>query len=134
MITGILMHLPHNQIQQYLSSYNSFKAKVMEVAEEAWQRDERSEPRAELKEKIRIESFAESGVEQPPLFVCDEKKDCECCKGLINMCQGEICEQLGVCYCTLIDEEEEIVEDLGLRLLNDNDGGIVQRLRGDTKP
>ena len=26
-------------------------------------------------------------------------EDCDCCHGLINNCNGDICEQLGMCYC-----------------------------------
>ena len=32
------------------------------------------------------------------LFV-KQFENCECCGGHINMCAGEACEHLGVCYC-----------------------------------
>jgi len=30
-----------------------------------------------------------------------QSESCECCKGFVNMCQGDICEALGVCYCVV---------------------------------
>ena len=37
-------------------------------------------------------------------------RNCKCCKGLIYKCSGEICKNLGVCYCKAkedCDEEDE---------------------------
>lgn len=29
----------------------------------------------------------------------ESSRDCECCKGLVERCDGEICQTLGECYC-----------------------------------
>ena len=29
----------------------------------------------------------------------ETSRDCECCKGLVERCDGEICQTLGECYC-----------------------------------
>ena len=31
-------------------------------------------------------------------------KNCCCCKGYINKCNGDICSSLGVCYCKAQEE------------------------------
>jgi hypothetical protein len=29
----------------------------------------------------------------------ESSRNCECCQGLVERCDGEICETLGECYC-----------------------------------
>ena len=38
-------------------------------------------------------------------------KDCECCKGLIYMCDGIICQTLGYCHCYATEIEEKKYND-----------------------
>ena len=33
----------------------------------------------------------------------ESSKNCQCCGGLVNNCKGEACQQLGVCYCIVVD-------------------------------
>ena len=34
-------------------------------------------------------------------------KDCECCKGYVYNCKGDVCQSLGQCYCNMKDDCEE---------------------------
>ena len=34
-------------------------------------------------------------------------KDCECCKGYVYNCKGDVCQSLGQCYCKMKDDCEE---------------------------
>lgn len=39
-------------------------------------------------------------------------KDCPCCKGYVFNCSGQVCKDLGQCYCKMTDDcEEEKDED-----------------------
>ena len=29
----------------------------------------------------------------------EQIEDCECCHGMINNCNGDFCENIGMCYC-----------------------------------
>tara|TARA_B110001450_G_C17358343_1_gene374491 strand:- start:162 stop:365 length:204 start_codon:yes stop_codon:yes gene_type:complete len=40
------------------------------------------------------------------LMVVENRKSCECCKGLVNACDGEACANLGICFCMVVDEED----------------------------
>ena len=40
------------------------------------------------------------------LMVVESRKNCECCKGLVNACGGEACANLGICFCMVVDEED----------------------------
>jgi hypothetical protein len=35
-----------------------------------------------------------------------ESKDCTCCRGYVNICDGDACEYLGICYCVVHREQE----------------------------
>ena len=32
----------------------------------------------------------------------DAMKDCQCCKGFVNSCDGDACQYLGICYCVAV--------------------------------
>lgn len=34
-------------------------------------------------------------------------KDCECCKGFVYKCQGQVCQSLNQCYCKMKDDCED---------------------------
>lgn len=34
-------------------------------------------------------------------------KDCYCCKGLIYKCEGEVCKNLGVCFCKAKEDYDD---------------------------
>ena len=38
-------------------------------------------------------------------------KDCNCCKGFVYKCKGEICADLGQCYCKMKDDCDKGVEE-----------------------
>ena len=44
-------------------------------------------------------------MDQPGLDYLDEYKDCTCCKGHIYNCDGEICQEIGECYCYGLDPQ-----------------------------
>ena len=54
---------------------------------------------------ITMEQFDEGGIKQT-MYISEDKKDCPCCGGAVNMCSGEMCEQLGICYCMVVDPED----------------------------
>ena len=54
---------------------------------------------------ITMEQFDEGGIKQT-MYISEDKKDCPCCHGAVNMCNGEMCEQLGICYCMVVDPED----------------------------
>ena len=37
-------------------------------------------------------------------------KDCECCHGFVNKCNGESCKALGQCYCKMKDDCDDLDE------------------------
>jgi hypothetical protein len=37
-----------------------------------------------------------------------EYKDCECCKGYVNRCEGETCIYLGKCFCKVSREADKM--------------------------
>ena len=51
-----------------------------------------------------MEQFNEGGLSQT-VYVAEDKKSCECCHGMVNMCSGEMCKNLGICYCMVVDDE-----------------------------
>ena len=40
------------------------------------------------------------------MFFVEDKKNCPCCAGFVNMCQGEECSFLGICYCMVVDDDD----------------------------
>ena len=56
-------------------------------------------------------TFDEGGEYAGTIHYVEQCKDCKCCKGEINNCSGEACKHLGICYCTLVDEEEYGAEE-----------------------
>ena len=40
------------------------------------------------------------------VYFVEYRKNCKCCKGFVNNCQGEACKELGICYCMVADEED----------------------------
>ena len=40
------------------------------------------------------------------LMVVESRRNCPCCKGLVNACGGEACANLGICFCMVVDEED----------------------------
>ena len=40
------------------------------------------------------------------IIYVEQSANCPCCKGIVNMCQGEMCEQLGTCYCVVHMQHE----------------------------
>ena len=40
------------------------------------------------------------------LYFVDKRTNCPCCKGAVNSCSGPACEELGICYCMVADEDD----------------------------
>ena len=40
------------------------------------------------------------------IYFLKERENCTCCRGYVNNCSGDACANLGVCYCTCVDEED----------------------------
>ena len=53
--------------------------------------------------EFNIVQDEEFGVD---LMMVENRKGCECCKGLVNACGGEACANLGICFCMVVDEED----------------------------
>mmetsp|Transcript_25607 Transcript_25607/g.29756 ORF Transcript_25607/g.29756 Transcript_25607/m.29756 type:complete len:123 (-) Transcript_25607:190-558(-) len=45
-------------------------------------------------------------MDQPELIYYDEYKDCDCCKGHVYNCEGEVCQEIGECYCYGLNEPQ----------------------------
>ena len=43
---------------------------------------------------------------QRMLYTVESRLKCKCCHGIVNNCQGQICKELGICYCMVVDEED----------------------------
>lgn len=64
--------------------------------------------------KIYIQSHLKVGKkdkvskETESLEFIQECIDCPCCKGFVHICVGDVCDQLGICYCVpQFDHEHE---------------------------
>ena len=61
---------------------------------------------------FNITSTADDGGEyEGTVHFVEQCKNCKCCRGFINNCDGEACKHLGICYCTVIDEEDVDLEE-----------------------
>ena len=76
--------------------------------------DDDEEEENDIKEKIdKIEKdmIEEEAIEELGDDLSDDEdkwfpmyRDCECCKGFVFNCNGEICADLGQCFCKMKDE------------------------------
>ena len=55
--------------------------------------------------ELAMENFGIS-VDDMGLAFMESKKDCTCCFGYVNNCQGEACKNLGICRCIVEDEDD----------------------------
>ena len=53
-------------------------------------------------QKEHFQGFGQSGT----VFTVEHRKNCQCCHGHVNNCQGEACQNLGICFCMVVDEED----------------------------
>ena len=62
---------------------------------------------AEKEEKMMadlIENLAIEQMDDDEDKYLEKYKNCTCCKGFVNKCKGEVCRDLGQCYCIMYDE------------------------------
>eukprot|EP00347_Sterkiella_histriomuscorum_P006642 403351991 len=54
-------------------------------------------------------SYNELPVDQnlQGMLVVDALSDCSCCKGVVNNCNGDFCQNLGICFCYLNHQQQK---------------------------
>ena len=58
-------------------------------------------------EEDKGESYGNESVSDIEDDIYDQKSaDCPCCKGMVYQCEGQICKDLGYCYCKMHREME----------------------------